>query len=153
MRTARALGLDGPVFVGGSTALAHAGWTTQSNRLPELICAADPGLTAPDLRFRPRSKQVLTILSSWLCDIAFGDCPVLRPEMALADAVLDRLRGGATHIYDPDDLDPDEIDGRAGELFRAALDALHADPEEKATAIRLYGAVLDEQDDTLHFGR
>ena len=152
-RVASQLNLCGPVLIGGSTALAHAGWTTQLDRMPEVICGAAPGQGAPNMRLRPRPAHVLKLLEDWTTDHSYDGCRVLRPEMAIADAVLDRLNGGATYIYDPDDLDPDEIDVGAGQVFRQALDALGASLQAKSAALELYGAILDERDCSIHFGR
>ncbi len=149
----RDLGINGPVIVGGSTALAHLGWTTQICRLPEVLCRCDRKIDVTGIRFRPRSPRTLDILVKWASDVPFDGLQVLMPEMAIADAVLDRLRGGQTHIYDPDDIDPDEPDDMSGKMFRKALAALDATDEEMQQALANYGDLLDLRSDGSHYSR
>ncbi|MBW3243386.1 hypothetical protein KUV57_12000 [Epibacterium sp. DP7N7-1] len=88
---------------------------------------------------RSRNPKVFDILATWTCPLGYApdgilsggsDWPVLLPEMAIADALVDRHIGGMTHMYDPDDLDPEEMGEGAPELFMKALTTLGQDPDE-----------------------
>lgn len=103
-----ALGCE--VILGGSSAVCRAGWSTQLQLMPEILTRGTPQSNISGARLRPRKLEAFDRLSHWLCPPQQEiDCPMLLPEMAIADALVDRASGGQTHIYDPDDLDPDEI--------------------------------------------
>lgn len=115
------LGCD--VLIGGSSAVRYAGWTTQQQMLPEVLTRGTPAVALSGMRIRPRSPEIFDLLlgyaeaSRMQGVVPMGDVGplgedwlILPPEVAIADALLDRRSGRATHIFDADDLDPDEID-------------------------------------------
>lgn len=115
-----ALGCE--VILGGSSAVCRAGWSTQLQLMPEILTRGTPQSNISGARLRPRKLEAFDRLSHWLCPPQQEiDCPMLLPEMAIADALVDRASGGQTHIYDPDDLDPDEIPEGAADRFSRAL--------------------------------
>lgn len=140
-------------LVGGSSAIRSAGWTTQMQRMPELITRGPVPGNLEGVRLRPRPEAVFDTLLSWQCPIGYesdgllergSGWPVLMPEMAIADALVDRLRGGETHIYDPDDLDPEEMGSGAPDLFRQALAALGVEVKHVPLAPHYLQVLADE---------
>jgi len=120
-------------LVGGSSAIRNAGWTTQVQRMPELITRGPTLRDLDGVRLRSRTPELFDALMAWTCPMGYApdgllsggsDWPVLLPGMAIADALVDRRNGGGTHIYDPDDLDPDEVGDGATDDLKQALKAL-----------------------------
>ncbi|WP_154667686.1 hypothetical protein [Leisingera caerulea] len=136
------LGCD--FIVGGSSAVADAGWTTQIQRMPEILVRGRTTAVLTGARIRCRGPEHFDMLLNWCCPMGHSETgwPVLLPEMAIADALADRSRGGATHIFDADDLDPDEMGDGAGEALLRALRDIDADPQSIGEALDPYLDVL-----------
>lgn len=129
-------------IIGGSAALAHAGWTTQFQQMPDIIMSdVSPEALIPGARLHRRDAATYRILEGHSEAGPGGEwgCRMLDPVYAIADAWLDRARGGSTHIYDPDDIDP-ECDDFIGEL-RLALMELGGSESEIAQCIEHFSAV------------
>lgn len=129
-------------IIGGSAALSHAGWTTQFQQMPDiLIPVASPEIEIPGARLHRRPEPIYRILEehSEAGPGAEWECLMLDPAHAIADAWLDRARGGKTHLYDPDDIEP-ECDDFTLRL-REALINLRASDEEAEACLRHLSAV------------
>lgn len=136
------LGCD--FIIGGSSAVVDAGWTTQVQRMPEILVRGRTTAVVTGARIRHREPEHFDRLLNWCSAMAHSETgwPVLLPEMAIADALVDRLRGGTTHIFDADDLDPDEMGDGAGEALLNALRDIGVDPQDIGATLDPYLHVL-----------
>ena len=138
--------IHGPVVIGGSAALVAAGWTCQLHRIPDLF-HADPDADAfAGARQRRRPPEVMGRLIGLCAPDGFGssDIPVLSPAAAIADGWIALSRGWGVHLLDPDDLDPDLIEGAERADLERALDVLGANARERRDCLAAFGDLFGE---------
>ncbi|MCW3782964.1 hypothetical protein [Defluviimonas salinarum] len=149
----RPLSLTEDGLLAGGSALWLQGWTTQIHRLTEIILpegeiAETAGLG--QVRILRRDDRHFAVLRDW--SIEADGRRMLRPEMAIADALVHRGDPEAAWLAAPDDIDPDAFEtDRMPELLRA-LDALGAGPEVVAAAAG-YADALDPARDAPAYRR
>lgn len=145
--------LGRPFVMTGASALYHAGWTGQVQRRVEIAVPVMRGKTSlpaldGDITLTPRSVRHFLALESEILAGASGweGVPVLKPEAALADALV--MAGRAisrrhpTTVTPADELDEDMIDAGAFERLEAMLRRLGADDARVDAAREAYEEVL-----------
>lgn len=130
-------------IIGGSAALSYAGWTTQFQQMPDILVPQGDVPILSGVRIHLRDAETYRVLRSH-SEEGPGDgwgCLMLDPVYAIADAWLDRDRGGSTHIYDPDDIDPETVDFL--NRLRRSLEDLLADDRQIEGCIQHFSAAID----------
>ncbi|WP_411839617.1 hypothetical protein [Paracoccus sp. ME4] len=111
--------------------------------MPDILVPKGDVPTIGGARIHERDAQTYRILRSH-AEAGPGDiwgCLMLDPVYAIADAWLDRDRGGSTHVYDPDDIEPDCMDFLA--RLRKSLADLLAGDRQIEECIQHFSAAIE----------